>query len=230
MEIKHLNELCNSHLVQTLGKRFSLRTQRSISLKADGQRAIKKAIIASVMLVAYLFIPPTEGDPRYLAAKILLIIIFSIQLIGISTYIRKYLSFGKYRTLDEIQAYYSSIFLQTTDKYKTTPRDRNRSLKKALNENTDLFPYPMFNYFTRDGYKTYLFEWNEVLRMYPLWKIDICALRLMFTNTIIGELRFIRVEVDYRIEEQLKTFALYNAIIELQGILFLVSPYPYSEK
>ncbi len=230
MEIRHLNELCNSNLVQTLDKRFNFVTQRSISLKADGLRAMQKGIIASILLAAYFIVPAPEGDPRYLVGRILLIIIILIQSAGVISYVRKYLSFGKQRTLDEIQAYYSSLFLQTTDKYKTTPRDRNRSIKKALLDNSYLFPYPLVNYFTKDGYKAFLFEWNEILRRYPLWKIDICALRLMFINTKIRDIRFIKIEIDYRIDEQLKTFALYNAIIELKGVLFLISPFPYSDE
>jgi len=80
------------------------------------------------------------------------------------------------------------------------------------------------------GTKIFLREWNEVLRSYPLWKIDIMAIRMMFVNINVGNLKFIRIEVDYRVEEEVKTFALYNAIIEIRGVIFLVSPYPYTDE
>lgn len=230
MEIKHLNELCSSHLVETLERRFNKETQRSISMSSERNKAIRKAIVAIIAIIAFALFPLTGGNPWLLVARILLGVFGFIQVLGIISFIGKYSSFGKNRTLDNIQAFYSSIFLQTTDKYRTTPRDRNRSLKRAYQDNIELFPYPMVNYFTKDGYKKYLYEWNEVLRSHPLWKIEICALRLMFIKAAVGKCRFIRVEIDYRVEEKLETFVLYNAIIELQGVFYLVSPYPYSDE
>jgi hypothetical protein len=230
MEIKRLKEFCNSHLVQTLDRRFSFDTQRSISLKSETRKAVQKAIATLLLIIVFIILPAPEGDPRFLAGRIVIGIIIFFQTIGVIAFLRKYLSFKKPRSLDEIQSFYSSIFLQTTDKYRTTPRDRNRSLKKALHENTELFPYPLFNYFIKDGHKTYLREWDEVLRMYPLWKINIMAIRMMFTGVTVRKIRFIKIEIDYRIEENLKTFVIYNAIIEIQGVFFLASPYPYTDE
>jgi len=230
MEIRRLKEFCNSHLVKTLDRRFSFNTQRSISLKSETGKAVQKAIVALLLVIAFIILPAPEGDPRYLAGRILIGVIFFFLTIGIIAFLRRYLSFKNPRSLDAIQSFYSSIFLQTTDKYRTTPRDRNRSLKKALQDNTELFPYPLFNYFIKDGYKTYLREWDEVLRMYPLWKINIMAIRMMFITVTVGKIRFIKIEIDYRIEENLKTFIIYNAIIEIQGVFFLVSPYPYTDE
>lgn len=230
MEVKHLKEFCGSHLVQTLNMRFSFKNQRAISMKSDIQRAVKKAITALLFLVAFVIVPPPQGDPRYLAARVVSGIFIFFLSLSVISFLRKYASFNKPRTLDTLQSFYSSIFLQTTDKYRTTPRDRNRSLKRALHDNDELFPYPLMSHFIKDGHKTFLREWNEVLRSYPLWKIDIMAIRMMFVNINVGNLKFIRVEVDYRVEEEVKTFALYNAIIEIKGVFFLVSPFPYTDE
>lgn len=230
MDINELNKVCHSHLVQTLDKRFDLAQQRSISLKEDTRKNNVRIIYTVIVFVCFILLPLPAGDPRYLSGKIVLGILSLIFFIGIASYIRKFNNFLKPRTLDEIQAFYASIFLQTTDKYKTTPRDRNRSLKKAFNENRELFPYPLFKFYTKDGYKKYLYEWDELLRVYPLWKIEICAIRLMFTNYSSGNIKYIKTEIDYRIEEKLKTLSLFNAVIELHGIFFLVSPYPVVEE
>jgi len=230
MELRHLNEFCSSHLVASLPQRFSIETQRSLSLQVESKRAVKKGIVLTILTMLLFIIPSPPGDPRYLAIKIVLGFIAFIQLLGVLSYMRRYKSFTRSRTLDDIQAFYSSIFLQTTDKYRTTPRDRNRSLKKALQDNFELFPYPLYNHYIKDGHKIYLYEWNEILRMYPLWKINILAIRILFTNIKVGNVKFIKIEVDYRIEEELKTFVLYNAIVELSGLFFLVSPYPYTEE
>lgn len=230
MEIRYLNELCKSHLVQTLDKRFNMESQRNKAMKSELQKATRKGIVAILFIIAFVIFPAPVGDPRFLAGRILVGIIALIQIIGILGFAGKFFNFGKNRSLEQIQSYYSSIFLQTTDKYRTTPRDRNRSLKKSFQENLDLFPYPLVSYFVKDGYKKFLYEWNELLRMYPLWKIDICAIRTMFTNLSVGKIRVIRIEIDYRVEEQLKTFVLFNAIVELKGVYFLVSPFPYFEE
>ncbi|MCF7912757.1 MAG: hypothetical protein K9M99_09525 [Candidatus Cloacimonetes bacterium] len=230
MEIKRLKEFCNSHLVQTLDRRFNFETQRSISLKSETRKAVQKAITGLILIIGLIILPAPEGDPRYLAARIVIGVFIFFQAIGVAAFVHKFVTFNKPRTLDTIQAFYSSIFLQTTDKYRTTPRDRNRSLKKALLDNVELFPYPLLNYFIKDGYATYLREWNEVLRSYPLWKINIMAIRMMFTNLSVGKIRIIKVEIDYRIEEALKTFVIYNAVIEIKGIFFLVSPFPYTDE
>jgi len=229
MEIRRLKEFCSSHLVQTLNMRFNFETQRSISLKPEIQKAVRKAIVALLFLIVFILVPPPQGDPRYLAARIVSGVFIFFLSISVSSFLRKYLTFNNPRTLDNLQAFYSSIFLQTTDKYRTTPRDKNRSLKRALHDNTELFPYPLMNHFVKDGYRVFLREWNEVLRTYPLWKIDIMAIRIMFININVGNLKFIRIEVDYRVEEKVKTFALYNAVVEIRGVFFLVSPYPYTD-
>jgi len=230
MEIKHLKEFCSSHLVQTLNMRFNFETQRSISMKSEIQKAVKKSIVALLLIIVFIMVPAPQSNPRYLAARIVSSVIIFFLSISVISFVRKYLSFNKPRTLDNIQSFYSSIFLQTTDKYRTTPRDRNRSLKRALHDNDELFPYPLMNHFIKDGHKIYLREWNEVLRSYPLWKIDIMAIRMMFININVGNLKFIRIEVDYRVEEEVKTFAIYNAIIEISGVFFLVSPFPYTDE
>lgn len=230
MDINELNKICHSHLVQTLDKRFDLIQQRSISLKDETRKNNIRIIYATIVFVSFILLPIPEGDPRYLTGKIVLGILSLIFIFGIINYIRKFNNFLKPRTLDEIQAYYSAIFLQTTDKYKTTPRDRNRSLKRAFTDNRELFPYPLFNNYTKDGYKKYLYEWDELLRAYPLWKMEICAIRMMFTNYSSGNIRYIRIEIDYRMEEKLKTLTLYNAIIDLKDIFFLVTPYPIREE
>ena len=56
------------------------------------------------------------------------------------------------------------------------------------------------------------------------------AIRMTIINITVDNLKFIRIEVDYRVEEEVKTFALYNAIIEIRGVIFLVSPYPYTDE
>ena len=230
MEIKHLKELCASHLVKTIDKRFNPDIQRNIALKREQNKAVSKGIIAILLAIIFVLFPDSAGDIFILAGRIIIGVIALIEILGTLAFVRKFSNFGKNRSLDEIQAFYSSIFLQTTDKYRTTPRDRNRSLKKALNDNLDLFPYPLIKHFTKDGYKNYLYEWNEVLRMYPLWKIDICAIRLMVINVRVGSNQLVKIEIDYRVEEKLKTFSLYNALVDLRGVLFLISPFPYSEE
>ncbi|MDP8220651.1 MAG: hypothetical protein P9X26_04850 [Candidatus Stygibacter frigidus] len=229
MEIKRLKEFCSSHLVQTLNMRFNFETQRSISLKTEIRKAVRKAIVALLFLIVFILVPLPQGNPRYLAARIVSGVVIFFLTTSVISFLRRYLVFNKPRTLDTMQSFYSSIFLQTTDKYRTTPRDRNRSLKRALKDNDELFPYPLMNHFTKEGHKVFLREWDEVLRSYPLWKIDIMAIRMMFTNINVGNLKFIKIEVDYRVEELVKTFSLYNAIIEIKGVFFLVSPYPYTD-
>ncbi|MCF7919028.1 MAG: hypothetical protein K9N06_03825 [Candidatus Cloacimonetes bacterium] len=229
MDIAELNKLCQSHLIQTLDKRFDLAQQRKISLKDDTLRNTKRIIFTIISFSAFFILPMPAGDPRFLTGKVVLGIISTILVIGILNYIRKYSNFNKTRTLDQIQSFYGSVFLQTTDKYKTTPRDRNRSLKKALNDNRELFPYPLFNLFIKDGYRSYLNEWGEILRLYPLWKIEICAIRMMFTNFTMGNIKYLKVEIDYRMEDTLNTLYLFNAVIELEGIYFLVSPFPITD-
>ena len=230
MEIKHLKELCSSHLVQTLNMRFNFETQRSISLKSDIQKAVKKSIAALLLIIVFIMVPAPQGNPRYLVARIVSGVVIFFLTISVLSFLRRFLKFNNPRTLDNLQSFYSSIFLQTTDKYRTTPRDRNRSLKRALHDNDELFPYPLMNYFIKDGHKIFLREWNEVLRSYPLWKIDIMAIRMTIINITVDNLKFIRIEVDYRVEEEVKTFAIYNAIIEISGVFFLVSPFPYTDE
>ena len=230
MEIAELNKICHSQLVKSLGKRFNLAEQRKISLHDDTRKNTMRIIWTIISFSAFFLMPMPTGDPRFVAGKVVIAIISVVLLVGIINYIRKFTNFSKARTLDEIQAFYGSVFLQTTDKYKTTPRDRNRSLKKAYVENQELFPYPLFNFYTKDGYKAYLYEWDEILRRYPLWKIEICAIRMMFTNFSTENIRYIRVEIDYRMEERLNTLVLYNAVIELDGIYFLLTPFPVTDE
>jgi hypothetical protein len=226
MEITELNKFCQSSLIQTLDKRFDFSEQRRVSLKEESQKNSRRIVFAAICIVIFSLVPMQMENPRYVTAKVILAIITLILAFGILFYFRKFANFNKPRSLNEIQPFYGAVFLQTTDKYKTTPRDRNRSLKKAFNENRELFPYPLFNFYTKDGYKTYLNEWNEILRMYPLWKIEICAIRMMFTNYTIKNIKYIKIEIDYRMEEVLNTLTLYNALIEIGDIYYLVTPYP----
>lgn len=230
MDIAELNKMASSHLVKTLHKRFVMNRQRTISLQADSRSNKIRIIYTVIAIVVFFLIPKPDGNVYYLVGKVLSAALSIILFLGIIRFMMKYSNFTKMRTLDEMQAFYGSIFLQTTDKYKTTPRDRNRSLKRAFNDNKELFPYPLYNTFTQNGFKIFLYEWNEILRMYPLWKIQICAIRMMFTNISVGNVKYIKIEIDYRMEERLNTLEIYNAVIELQGMMFLLTPYPFMDE